>query len=109
MGHPQKLGLNFEVIYSSGIVLTKAPSIVETTDTWQTRVGHPPAGNWAACVDNNIGGSIGWGVGLGATFGAAWGSAGGPGGAALGAGKGVINGVVGGTIRTFYGCYKQAF
>ena len=28
--------------YPSGIILTEAPSIVETTDTKRTRVGHPP-------------------------------------------------------------------
>jgi hypothetical protein len=45
MGHPQELRLNFEVTYLSGIILTKAPSIVETTDTKRTRVGHPPSTN----------------------------------------------------------------
>ena len=31
MGHPQKPRLNLEVTYPSGIILTEAPSIVETT------------------------------------------------------------------------------
>src|SRR5580704_6288612 len=42
MGHPQELRLNFEVIYPSGIILTEATSIVETTHTKLRRVGHPP-------------------------------------------------------------------
>jgi hypothetical protein len=37
----RKPRLNFGVIYPSGIVLTKAPSIVETRQK-QRRVGHPP-------------------------------------------------------------------
>jgi hypothetical protein len=40
--HPQELRLNFEVTYPSGIILTQAPSIVETTDTKPRRVGHAP-------------------------------------------------------------------
>ena len=44
MGHPQELRLNFEVIYPSGIILTEAPSIVETTRAQQNKVGHPPQG-----------------------------------------------------------------
>jgi hypothetical protein len=41
VGHPQELRLNFEVNYLSGIILTKAPSIVETTD--KAHQGGPPA------------------------------------------------------------------
>ena len=41
-GAPARTRLNFEVTYPSGIILTEAPSIVETTDTKRTRVGHPP-------------------------------------------------------------------
>ncbi len=42
MGHPQELRLNFGVIYPSGMILTEAPAIVETTDTKQRRMRHPP-------------------------------------------------------------------
>ena len=46
MGHPQELRLNFEVIYPSGIILTKPPSIGETTirdkDGWATRPTRQP-------------------------------------------------------------------
>jgi hypothetical protein len=43
MGHPQEPRLNFGVNYWSGIILTEAPSIVETTDALQRRVRHPPS------------------------------------------------------------------
>jgi hypothetical protein len=38
----KELRLNFEVNYWSGIILTEAPPIVETTDAPQRRVRHPP-------------------------------------------------------------------
>jgi hypothetical protein len=41
-GHPQEPRLNFGVNYWSGIILTEAPSIVETTDTQQRMVRLPP-------------------------------------------------------------------
>jgi hypothetical protein len=37
-----RMRLNFEVIYPSAIIGTKAPSIVETTDAQQRRASHPP-------------------------------------------------------------------
>ena len=40
MGHPQEPRLNFGVNYWSGIILTEAPSILETTHTKQRRVRH---------------------------------------------------------------------
>jgi hypothetical protein len=48
MGAPAKPRLNFGVIYPSGIILTEAPSIVETTKTKQRSVGHPPVGGGVA-------------------------------------------------------------
>lgn len=41
MGHLQELRLNFKVIYLSGIIRARPPSIVETTDTQLKRLGHP--------------------------------------------------------------------
>jgi hypothetical protein len=38
-GHLQKPSLNFEVTYPSGIILTEASSIVETTDKEAEKVG----------------------------------------------------------------------
>jgi len=38
--------LNFEVIYPSGIILTEAPSIVETTHTQQRRAGASLPARW---------------------------------------------------------------
>ena len=40
--NPQKLRLNFRVIYLGGIIRARLPSIVETSDKQLTRVGHPP-------------------------------------------------------------------
>ena len=42
MGHPQGPRLNFGVNYWSGIILTEAPSILETTNTKLRGAGHPP-------------------------------------------------------------------
>jgi hypothetical protein len=47
MGHPQGPRLNFGVNYWSGIILTEAPSIVETTETKRRSMGHPPDPNYA--------------------------------------------------------------
>jgi hypothetical protein len=43
MGHPQKLRLNFEVTYPSGIILTEAPSAVKPRTQIQGWATRPPA------------------------------------------------------------------
>ncbi len=50
MGHPQKPRLNLEVTYPSGIILTEAPSIVETTH--MTREGKKQ--RWARNFERTI-------------------------------------------------------